>query len=706
METTHKAAAGHDLTRLFNPRAVAIVGASSSGVGGQTFRAMTKNGFAGNIYPVNPRYEKIEDVTCYPSITAIPKPCDLAVVVVSSNRVLNVIDECGIAGVSFVVILSGGFREIGESGAALEHEILASARRAGIRIIGPNCLGLMNVATRMYAGFGTAFQNPTLRGGPLALVSQSGGVGFGIIANAAAALGMGFDYIVSTGNEADISALDFLEFFLEQEGVEAVATYLEGIQDGRRLLAVGERALELGKPILVWKVGNSGSGRRAAVSHTANLTSGPELYQAVFRQGGFIEVRETSELLDAARAFLSRRVARGRNVAVITSSGGTGVLLADRCEERGLLLPQLSDATVEQLREFAPEYASLSNPVDVTAQLGHDPVSVNRILSVLLKDPDVDQVIFRRASTVGSIGSEWAKNLVPVVAESDKPVLISMRSEGSLETVEILDRHRIPWFETTAGTVFAAKALYDLHVRRERFAARVRRTYARREVEWPRTSGGLGEHRSKELLATYGIPVVREILIPLEDTAKIENPAVSFPLAVKIESRDIPHKTEAGAVRLNIANDTQLQEAVQGVVAAARRYAPKAKIEGVLLQEMARGTEIMLGVVNDAYFGPVVALGLGGIFAETLRDVTHRCAPIDVPTAHVMIDELRASAVLKGARGLPPADIDALAETISCLSFLAVDHADRIQEIDINPLFVRVRGQGVVAADALIVLKT
>lgn len=696
-----------DFERLIRPRAVAIIGASSdlSRLGGQTLRALTEHGYSAPVYPVNPKYETLANLICYPTITTVPRPCDLAIIVVPSNRVATVIEECGAVGVAFAVILSGGFREIGEMGAVLQDELVAAARRSGIRIIGPNCLGLMNIATRMYGGFGTAFQNSSLQGGPLAMVTQSGGVGFGIVANAAAAAGIGLNYIVSTGNEADIGALDLLEFFLEQRDVEVVATYLEGIQDGRRLLSLGERALELEKPVLVWKVGNSGSGRRAAVSHTANLTSGPELYQAVFRQGGFVEVREAADLVDAARAFLSRRVARGRNVAVVTSSGGTGVLLADRCEEHGLLLPELSESTKDKLREFVPEYAGLSNPIDVTAQLGTDAIGMNRAVSVLLRDPDIDQVIVRRASTVGSIGRNWAANLVAVAAESAKPILISMRSHGSEETVEILNRHRLAWFETPSGAVFAARVLYEFFVKRERYSARRERTFPKQEIVWPSVAGTVGEHLSKQFLATYGIPVVREVLLPLGAVAQLKDLPVHFPLAIKVESPDIPHKTEADAIRLGITNYAELQEAAKGVVAAARRYAPHAQIEGVLLQEMATGVEMMLGVVNDAFFGPVVTVGLGGIFAETLRDVTHRCAPIDIPTAHVMINELRGGAVLKGVRGRPPADIGGLAEAISRLSFLAVDHAERIQEIDVNPLFVRAEKQGVVAADALFALK-
>ncbi|MBI4192209.1 MAG: acetate--CoA ligase family protein [Betaproteobacteria bacterium] len=676
-----------------------------SRIGGQPLRALTEFGYAGAVYPVNPKYETLKNLVCYPNITAVPQPCDVAIIAVPSTSVAGVIEECGAAGVSFAIILSAGFREIGKTGAILQDELVAAARRSRIRVIGPNCQGLMNLRTRMYGGFGTAFQNPSLQAGPLAMVTQSGGFGFGVATEVAAA-SIGFNYIVSTGNEADVNALDLLEFFLEQDDVEVVTTYLEGIKDGRRLLALGERALELGKPILVWKVGNSGSGRRAAVSHTANLTSGPEFYRAAFREGGFIEIREAANLMDAARAFLSRRLPRGRNVAVLTSSGGVGVLLADRCEERELHLPELSETTKNELRKFMPEYAALSNPIDVTGQLRADAASMNRAVSVLLQDPEIDQVIIRKGSTVGNLGREWATNLIEVADKSDKPILISVLSDRSEETLEILNRHRLAWSPTPSGAVFGAAALYEFVIKTKRYSKREKRTFPRQEIDWPAAAATLGEHRSKQLLAAYGIPAVREVLLSTEAVAKLTHAPVPFPLAVKVESPDIPHKTEADSVRLGITNLAELRKAAVAVVAAARKHDPRARIEGVLLQEMAVGVEMMLGVVNDVFFGPVVALGLGGIFAETLRDVTHRCAPIDISTAHVMIEELQGGAVLRGVRGRSPADIDSLAETISRLSFLAADHADRIQEIDVNPLFVRPARQGVVAADALIVVKS
>ena len=695
-----------DFQRLFRPRAVAIVGASGNAarIGGQPLRSLTQFGYAGGVYPVNPKYKTLNDIVCYSRIAEIPRPCDVAIIALPAPLVPDAIEECGAAGISFAIVFSAGFREVGEEGAALQDKLVAAANRSGVRVIGPNCQGVLNLLTRFYGGFGSIFQKADLQGGPLAMITQSGGFGTSVVKLAQSA-GLGFNYVVSTGNEADVDALDLIEFFLGQDDVEVVATYMEGIRDGRRLLALGERALDLGKPILVWKVGNSGSGRRAALSHTANLTSGAELYRAVFQQGGFIEVRDVDDLMDTARALLSRRLPRGRNVAVVTNSGGAGVLLADRCEERGLHLPALAESAIPELRELIPDYGSLANPVDVTAQVSSDPLRMNRVVSVLLGDPGVDQIIISRGSVVGKPGLAWAQEFVKVAQGTDKPILVHMSPDQAEETVQVLDRHRLPWYATPGRAVTGAAALYEFAVKKKRRTMRVQRTLPRHEIAWPPGAGPLGEHMSKRALAVYGIPAVRETLLSLDAIDGLASSPLPFPLAVKVESADIPHKTEVGAVRLGINDLAQLKEAASAIVASARAHHPAARIDGVLVQEMATGVEMILGLVNDPYFGPVVALGLGGIFTEILRDVTHRCAPVDVPTAHAMIGELKGRAILDGVRGGPASDIDALADTVSRLSLLAADHADRIAEIDINPLFVRAAGKGVAAADALVVLR-
>lgn len=694
-----------NLDRLINAQSVAIVGVTEDRerIGGQAFRALTEFGFKGKVYPVNPKHTAIKGHICYSDILAVPRPCDVALVVVPAQQVPAVIEDCGRAGIGFAIVLSSGFRETSEAGAMLERQVVAAAKRGGVHVIGPNCQGVLGLPGRLFCGFGGPFQRPDQPGGPMAMVTQSGGWGFAVLTQVQAA-GLGFNYVVSTGNEADVDTLDVLEFFLKRDDVEIVTTYMEGVRDGRRLLALGERALELKKPILVWKVGNSSSGSRAAQSHTANLTSMPELYRAVFRQGGFIEVRDVDDLVDVARAFLGRRLPRGGNVAAVTSSGGAGVLMADRCEERGLQLPQLGGDLRESLRQLVPTFGSSGNPIDITAALASDPVKSNRVISLLLDDAGIDQVILWKGNATGEKGLQWVQKFLETTRPSDKPVLVSIAPDRADEVLRILDENRVPRYPTPSRAVTGAAALWEFFIKCRRHAAREMRAFPRQKIAWP-GSHALGEHHAKQVLATYGIEGTREVLLSVDAVAALTDAPLPYPLAIKVESPDIPHKTEAGAVRLGISTLSELKGAARAVVASARTYNPEARIDGVLVQEMAAGVEVMLGVVHDPSFGAVVVVGLGGIFTEVLHDLSYRCVPVDLSTAHVMIEELRGVAVLKGARGRPVADVEALAEAISRLSLLAADHVDRIAEIDVNPLFVRPAGQGAVAADALIVLR-
>lgn len=699
-----------DFSSLFNPRGIAVVGASSdlTRIGGQPIRALTEFGYKGEVYPVNPKYDEIKGLRCYPDVSQVPQPCDVALVAVSAKLVPQVIEQCGEAGIGFAVVLSAGFGELGEKGKDLQAQLDAAIERSGVGIVGPNCQGILNLKDRVYNGFGAPFQNPDFESGPIAMVTQSGGFGYAVMGLAEYS-GVGFNYVASTGNEADIDMLDLLAYFVEQDDIEIVSAYMEGITDGRRLLDIGARSLELGKPILVWKVGNSDTGRRAAESHTANLTSGYELYRAAFREGGYIEVRDVDDLVDVSKAFRMRKLPEGENVAAITISGGAGVLLADRCEEHGLKLPPLSNETIEQLREFVPEFSSLLNPIDVTAQVFNDFSLFNRVVRVVLNDPAVHQVIVFNASIQGQNAENLARELADIVQGTDKPILVSWSAQPgkAVEAMRILEENKIPSYPTPGRSVIAAAALSDFAVRRRRHSAA---TIPPRLIEYQNLSlqpgrKTLSEHRSKKCLATYGIPVVREAFLEPEAIETLCNPPVPFPVAVKVESPDIIHKSDASVVRLGLQNLDDLKRAAKEVMDSAHEFDEKVRVDGILIQEMVSGFEAIVGVVNDPFFGPTVTFGLGGIFTETLRDVTHRFAPFGVETARELVMEIKGSALLKGVRGQPALDIEALAKVLSRISLLAADHADRISEIDINPLFVRPVGEGVVAVDALVILQ-
>lgn len=703
-----------DFSALLNPRAIAVVGASQElhRIGGQPVRNLTDLGYQGRVYPVNPKYREIKGLTCYPDIAAVPQPCDLAVIVVAAKFIPGIVEQCGQAGVRFAVILSSGFGETGAEGARLQEELRAAIKVSGVRVVGPNCVGILNLQSRMYCGMGTGFQDPNLKAGPVAMVTQSGGVGFSVV-TLAERHGIGFNYVVSSGNEVDITTPDLIEYFLEQDDVEMVAAYMEGVNDGRRLIAVGERALELGKPVVVWKSGNTTTGRQAAASHTANLTAGYELYKAAFRAGGFIEARDVADFVDIARGFRRHKLPRGNNVAIVSTSGGAGVVLADHCEDCGLTLPPIPEGVAAKLRKILPDFAAVGNPLDMTAQgqnnMGLSPH--NQVVKVMLDDPAIDQVIVRNGNVHGQAGITWARELIEIAGQTAKPVMVSwgIVIAGTDAVADMLRAGGVPCYETPLRLATTMGALSEFARKR---AARslhapgnTLRPVPRRALDLPPARSTVGEYQSKKLLAEYGLPSVRGVLMSIDEVAALKRSPLKFPLAVKIESPDIPHKTEADAVRIGVTSLAGLKAAAQSVLMNALSHAPGATIDGILIQEMAAGTEVIAGVVNDAHFGPTVMFGLGGILTELLHDVTYRFAPFNAATALEMVQEIKAHAVLTGYRGKPAADIAALADYLSRLSWLAADHADRIDEIDVNPLFVLAQGQGVLAADALIVLK-
>ena len=709
MASQSPAAKSSNFDRLFDPRGIALVGASatSSGVSGQPLRYLTEFGYAGRVYPVNPKYNEMKGLRCYPDAASVPDPCDLALIMVGAQHVSGVIDQCGARGIPFAIVLSAGFQEIGQAGAEQQQALEAALMRNNVRIVGPNCIGLLNLHARMHAGFGGAMSNPNLRPGGLAMVTQSGGYGMGMV-SAADQQGVGFGYVVSTGNETDITATEFMRYLLERDDVDAVVAYLEGSTDGRGLIDIGRRALEVEKPVLMWKVGNSLSGRRAATSHTGRLTAGPELFRRALDQGGYIEIGDTDDVVDLAQFLRDRKRARGNRVAILTLSGGAGVLVADLCEQNGLAVPESTPATVAKLKPLAPELGSLGNPIDLTPQgYGDGFASYNRVIAAVLAAPEFDMAIVRSAP--GPVADAWAPGFIEVANNSDKPVLLQWGSgsEGNRAAIDIVEKSGIPSFLSPRRSVNALGAMHRFRMKaarmKQRAVAMQARPFPPRALSLP-ARGTLGEHASKQVLAHYGIPVVAERLVREHEIESMSAPDLVFPLAVKIESPDIAHKTEAGAIRLHVRDVDDFRRAAHEVIAAARRYRPSARIDGVLAQQMASGTEVIIGAVVDPYFGPTVMFGLGGVLTEILHDVTHRFAPFDHEGARDMLGEIKGAALLQGYRGSPPLDLDVLADVLVRVSLLISDHADRILEIDINPLFVSAVGHGATAADALIVL--
>ena len=700
-----------DLERFFSPRSIAIIGASRDfiTISGQPLKHLQSHGYKGKLYPVNPRYTEVAGVKCYPSLAELPETPELVLILVNASRVADVLKQCGVKGVPYVIIFSSGFSEMGGEGVKQQQELTRIAQENNIGVIGPNCQGMMNVADGVFAGFGSVFFTD-YQPGVVSMASQSGGFGFSVMNLSSKDGGLPFRQMVTTGNEIGVSTLEFLDYFIKDPKTEIIGAYLEGAKDAYRLPEIGQKALAAGKPILMWKVGNTEQGQKAAASHTANLGGAMALYKAAFRQNGILQVDDLQDLVDYGRAFRCGKLPKGNRLAIITISGGAGILMTDECIDRGMQLAQLAPATVEKLRGFVPSFGSLNNPVDVTAAIFNDLTLINRTLQAIVDDPGVDCIAMINASLQGEIAAKIAAEIVAVAQQTDKPIFLtwSARDVMAPEAYAALDAARLPHYKSPVrcGRAMAAVSWYAEQQRRYRERLKEKPLkIEKNEIKQILKSKtvDVAEYEAKRMLAAYGIPVTREELAKSAQEAVAIAKKIGYPVAVKVQSADISHKTEAKAVRLKIQSDAELTTAYEEVMKNAKAYKRDAKIEGVLVQEMVSdGVEAILGVTNDPLFGPAVMFGLGGIFAEVLKDVSFRLAPVTASVAREMVEEIAGYKVLTGARGKPPADVDALVDAIVRLSALAVDLKDHVAELDINPLFVFAKGKGVKAADALI----
>ena len=700
-----------DLERFFNPGSIAIIGASQDfmTISGQPLKHLQSHHYQGRLYPVNPRYQEVAGVKCYPALAGLPETPDLVLILVNAARVADMLQQCGEKGVPYVIIFSSGFSEMGGEGVKLQRQLAEIARRYEIGVIGPNCQGMMNVADGVFAGFGSVFFTD-YEPGRVSMVSQSGGFGFSVMNLSSKDGGLPFRQMVTTGNEIGISTLDFIDYYIQDPNTEIIVCYLEGAKDAWRLPEIGQKALAAGKPILMWKVGNTEQGQKAAASHTANLGGAMALYKAAFRQNGIIQVEDIQDVVDYGRAFRNGRLPKGNRLAIITISGGAGILMTDECIGRGMRLADLAPETVAKLREFVPSFGSINNPVDVTAAIFNDLTLINRTLQTIVDDPGVDCIAMINASLQGEIANKIAAEIVAVSGKTAKPIYIawSARDVMAPQAYSALEAARIPHYKSPVrcGRAMAAVSWYaEAKRRRDRQSGEKALTLsnagARKALDG--RTADVSEYQAKRILSEYGIAVTQEELATTREQALAVAKRIGYPVAIKVQSPDISHKTEARAARLNIGSDRELALAFEEVLSNARAYRKDASIEGVLIQEMIKdGLEAILGVTNDPLFGPAVMFGLGGIFAEVLKDVSFRLAPVTPSVAREMIEEIAGYPVLAGARGRPRADVDALVDAIVRLSALAVDLKDRVAELDINPLFVFAEGRGVKAADALI----
>lgn len=694
-----------------------MVGASerAGSIGGQVVTALQSHGFTGQIFAVNPSTASVNSLNTYATIDDIPgPPVDVAMIAIPAPAVADAIAHSAAKGVPFGVLLGGGFAEAGGEGVGLQSRVTANAAVGGMRLLGPNCQGVMNVSQRVFAGFGALFSLDDIRAGSISFVTQSGAFGSAVVSLASEG-GVGFRYFVSTGNEADLSAIDFIDYFLADLDTKLIAVYVESVRDGRRLIELGLEGLKAGKPILIWKAGNSERGKQAAVSHTGAMATSYQIYRAAFRQAGLIEISEIQDFIDLSKALLTAKVPRGPRVGVVTVSGGAGILIADECARLGLQLATLADTTMSELSAFVPEFGSIANPVDLTGQIFSAPGSAAQALEVVVRDPNIDLLIVVNGSMQGAVGVELAKDLVAVSEETSKPVYVvwSARRDRAGEAYQILDQREIPRFDDPVRCTRAVASTVAYHVTR-RDAGSYRRLAA------PKRSGGragllnqylgqasttLTEYESKDLLERAGFSTTKRGFVHSAEEAVQVASRIGFPVVLKAQSPDAPHKTDVGAVWLGIRDEPQVREAYSVVIDNLRRNLPNARVSGVLVEEMVtNAAEAIAGVVVDEQFGPVVMFGLGGIMTEVFQDVAFRVAPFDARTAHAMLNELRGKPILEGVRGQPQRDIEGLVQMLAALSRLAMSWSTVLHSIDINPLFVL--SKGIKVGDCMIVTRS
>jgi acyl-CoA synthetase (NDP forming) len=692
--------APHPLTPLLAPSSVAIFGASNdpTRISGRSLRYYREAGYQGALYPINPTRDTVQDLRAYPDIAAVPGPVECAVIAVPASLAIEAMEACVVKGVKAVVMFTAGFAEIGPEGRAMQERITEIASTSGIRLCGPNCLGLFNMRIGHTPTFSSFLEEGPTPAGPLGMVTQSGAFGTHLLA-LTARRGISVGVWLSTGNEADVSVADGISFLADDPATTAIACYVEAIKDGAAFAEAVARARANGKPVIAMKVGGSTIGAAAAASHTASLAGSDAVYDAALRQLGVERAKTPADLVEIAYACTRGRLPRSRRLAVVTMSGGAGVLMADAAEEEGLELTPLSEDSQKEVLSWVP-FAAPRNPVDVTAQALNDPTILDKGFDLLLGKENFPAMV--------GFFTTWASS--PQMAE---PLFQSVSAAAARYPDCCFALSAIASPEMQRRYEAAGVGLYEDPWRAVASIAAAMRCAERLSSPPlpvppvpqnlpPLPQGPIGEHEAKRILAAAGIPVLAEFLATSAAEAEAGAAKVGDRLVLKIVSPQITHKTEIGGVMLDIAA-ADAGSAYDRLVERVRARAPLATIDGVLLSPMVKGgVEMILGVQDDPVFGPVVLLGLGGIFVEVLRDVTFRIAPFGVEEAHRMIAELRGAAILKGARGQPPSDLDALARALSHLSLFATAQRGRFTSIDINPLLVRPNGEGAAALDALI----
>ncbi|MEC2057399.1 acetate--CoA ligase family protein [Peribacillus psychrosaccharolyticus] len=702
------------LEPLFNPRSVAILGASGNKnkLGNLQVKALLDGQFTGEIYPINSNSTEIEGLTCYKSIVDIPNEVDLAIFCIGSAQVQKGLEECARKKVKAAVIFAAGFSETGDEGVKQENVLREIARENGIRLIGPNCVGLVNLSNGLIGTFSPAILSvPLNEQKGVGYVSQSGA--FGVLTFMAAAQnGLSFNSFVSVGNEMETEFADIIEYMIHDPKIKVISGYLEGAKKPEILRGLAKEALDKKKPIIVMKTGRSLAGSKAAASHTGSLAGSDKIYDAFFKQTGIIRADDYEDIISFSKLFLSNKLPNGRNTVIITSSGGRGINEADRCESYGLKIIQLSKQTMTEIKRTMPNFASVSNPIDLTAAASvSNPELFIAPLRALVEDPDVDNIIFTEFPHNWSAEHPLLLEFIDICSRSNKFIFITtFPLEGmSLPpgTTELV-QNGIPVIPGHLNPIrgFAKLVEYSEYYRKTQLektveSSRKIQKQSLQNLLQPGTT--LSELQASEILDRYHIPTTKRLLAVSAVEAIHHANHIGYPVVLKIDSSDIPHKTEAGAIRLNIKNDQEVREAFLEINRNVLNYKSDAKVNGISVQEMLPvGVEVIIGANNDPVFGPVIMFGLGGIFVEIYKDISFRVAPLTREDAKSMIEEIKGIEILKGSRGKASVNIESIIDVLVNVSDLVTDHSDSIEELDINPLIVY--EDGIKAADAMLVV--
>ena len=696
------------LETLFSPKSIAIIGASRTEgkLGYAVLANIIESGFSGEIYPVNPKADQILGLSCYSDLKNIQGEIDLAVIVIPAKYVIGTLEACGERGVGSVIVISAGFRETGHEGLMAERKMAEIAQKYQMRIVGPNCLGVIDTLAPMNASFAVGIP----RQGKIAFMSQSGALCTSIL-DIALAQDVGFSRFVSLGNKADLNEIDFLQTWAEDPESNVVMAYLEGIADGARFIDVA-RQMTKRKPVIAIKSGSTSAGSRAVSSHTGTLAGSERAYEAAFKQAGVIRAGSVGDLFDLSIALARQPLPRNERVAIITNAGGPGIMATDAIERCGLSLASLGQETMDQIRQALPSAASVLNPVDV---LG-DALAVRyrSALQLVTADPSVGALIVILTPQFMTEIEETARAVGQVADRSEIPVIACFMGEANTEAgVQILTAHNVPNYIVPERAVAALKTMVEQRQWQERPLPEfenfdVDRDRVGQIFEQVRADGRLqiGDAEARDILEAYRIPIPASKLCKTTEEAVAFAEEIGYPVVMKIASPDILHKTDIGGVRLNIEGTTDVRDSFDLLTFRALRYMPDAEIWGCLVQQQIRGgKEIITGMNRDPQFGPLVMFGLGGIYVEVLKDVSFRIAPFSRREADEMMREIRSFNLLRGVRGQARSDIEVIGDTLLKLSQLVTDFPE-IVEMDINPLMVFEEGRGVMGIDMRLVLES